>query len=291
MATSMQHLGLAPETQAFVPLAEHQSRTPASFYDGPPVLHYHNTDCNIVIDKTQLEDTPLQRVLDHQSPTNDDIATNGGSADDLDDGDNNLVVLHGFEVWVATDQVYLFSRSASTGVTIPYPAIIVHATRRMSFPGRPDEQVQGLYMQVAGDEMDEEDADQETVTMTIVPSDTEMDEEKPEPENQLLFNAVTACSNLCPDPEGNDDDDDDDIGNGAPINFDGMITADNMHQLMDSNGNFVGFGGPSPAFPLPLGPGAGTVHAREDAEEEDTDEHVNGASNGEDDEVKWRRTD
>lgn len=106
---------------------------------------------------------------------------------------------------------------------------------------------------------------------------------------QMLYNAVSACSNLHPDPVQPGDDDDYDEGKlmfpeqyGTVLGeaggempppmpgSSGWITAENVHEYFDEEGN-------------PLGPGAGTVRARE---EEDGD-----AGDGESDETKWRRTD
>ena len=63
----------------------------------------------------------------------------------------------------------------------------------------------------------------------------------------------------------------------------GWITADNMHEYFDEEGNWIA-GGQEPV--LPLGPGAGTVRTRDEENETVGQEHE-----GENDEAKWQRTD
>lgn len=48
----------APQTSSFVPLAEHQSTTPASFHSGPPVLHYYSDRCKVIVLEEDLEFSP-----------------------------------------------------------------------------------------------------------------------------------------------------------------------------------------------------------------------------------------
>lgn len=221
----------------------------------------------------------------------------------------------------------LYRPAASAGVAIPYPSISLHAIQRLRLPDSAEE-VQGLYMQVANPspEVGEEDEEEESITMTVVPppaapapaaaaeqptpgtEEVEMTEaeqaaEKPEETpTQALFAAVSACSNLHPDPVEEDEDEEGyeggvqgsslyqsgliapGSGNGGlppPMEgSSGWITAENMHEYFDEQGNWIG-GGEEPT--LPLGPGAGTVREREE-------EGGNGEG-GESEETKWRRTD
>ena len=160
---------------------------------------------------------------------------------------------------------------------------------------------------------DEEDA----LTVTVVPETpaqessstpaaAEEGDEKPETPTQTLYAAVSACSNLHPDPvEPGDEDEDDYEGEGGAFQSglvsmgsaegglpppvegsSGWITAENMHEFFDEEGNWIA-GGEEPT--LPLGPGAGTVRQREEGEGVDGEEDVNGDGSGE--ETKWRRTD
>ena len=210
---------------------------------------------------------------------------------------------------VSYSKFLLFSPAASAGVSIPYPSISLHALQRLRVPGaESDAEVQGLYMQVATPTAPSADDEEECITLTVVlatdaPAQTPTDgEEATETPTQELYGAVSACSNLHPDPvePGDEDDDMEDgpqfisaedhegvfqLGNGdmpPPVDgSSGWITADNMDQFFDADGNWIA-GGEPPSFPL--GPGAGTVRAREG--EDGTEE--NGE---EDDETKWRKTD
>jgi nucleotide-sensitive chloride channel 1A len=93
---------------------------------------------------------------------------------------------------------------------------------------------------------------------------------------QEIFVAMNTCADLHPDP----DDEEDERDLTAP-GATGWITADNMDEYIDGNGNFVGtvIGGEE------LGPGAGTVRPREG------DEEQQGATNGVNGhEEKYQRT-
>ena len=228
----------------------------------------------------------------------------------------------------------VYSNTASTGLTIPYPAISLHAIQ--SLPE--DDGHQGLYLQLissaGGDAAGaEEDEDMESVSLTIIPSaptDTTAEstvqgstEEgsaaepaaPPLTEATRLFNALSACSNLHPDPvaegEGGEGIEGSSLfqagliaagtsSGGLPPPMPGSggwITAENMGEYFDADGNFIGGSREGDdedemedvegaADEAPLGPGAGTVRTRED-------EGADGqAGDGEElDETKWRRTD
>lgn len=96
---------------------------------------------------------------------------------------------------------------------------------------------------------------------------------------KAIFNAISACSDLHPDPDMSDDEDEPELGAG------GWITADNMNDFIDENGNFIGG--------YAMGPGAGTVRPREEGEHGAEDEDAIYRSDGEegDDPTKRRRTD
>lgn len=135
---------------------------------------------------------------------------------------------------------------------------------------------------------------------------------------QMLYAAVSACSNLHPDPAAEEDEDEDgDEGDGprgallqagfagsgsgdaGAVGGDGLpppvegssgwITAENMHEFFDEEGNWIA-GGEAPGF---LGPGAGSVRQREEDDDDHEGEGVEGGQEGVDggEETKWRRTD
>lgn len=219
-------------------------------------------------------------------------------------------------------KLLLYNPSATTGVAIPYPTISLHAIQRLKVPGSSEaNDVQGLYMQLStGNSVEdaEEDLEEDAISMTIVPQlpatprqdagddETLLADDKPsDTPTELLFSALSECSNLHPDlnagEEGEDEEGGQQIGDsvlfqsglimagnnagGLPPALPGSggwITAENMHEYFDEDGNWIGEDQGS------LGPGAGSVRPREDGEEGQG--HEDGSGQGTE-ETKWRRTD
>jgi chloride channel, nucleotide-sensitive, 1A len=74
----MEVISDAPEANSFVPLIEHQSATPASFYSGPPVLHYNSQRCKVIVLESDIAKSPaIQRLAQDGEKVN---ATNGNSS-------------------------------------------------------------------------------------------------------------------------------------------------------------------------------------------------------------------
>ncbi|PWY90807.1 hypothetical protein BO70DRAFT_307071, partial [Aspergillus heteromorphus CBS 117.55] len=323
----MEPLTTAPDTTTFVPIAEHQSRTPSSFYSGPAVLHYHQQNCSLVVLERDLAAVPALAALRDTATT--PATANGHTTDDAEETE---VVIPGVSVWVTSDKFLLYNPTtpSPSGLSIPYPSISLHAIQRLHLPNT-ESQVQGLYMQIATPTPNPasimSDDEEESLTLTLVPppasspspsnsaTSSDLDSSTPaelrETPTQTLYAAVSACSNLHPDPveDGDDDEEGDNLfqsglvtmGDGAgglppPVEGSGgWITAENMHEFFDEEGNWIGGGEePSLGLNLGLGPGAGTVRAREDEDENEMDveggeEGVDGQ--GEGGETKWRRTD
>jgi nucleotide-sensitive chloride channel 1A len=164
------------------------------------------------------------------------------------------------------------STPTSTGVAIPYPSIALHATLKYKTT------IEALYMSLSLNDTetvnDEEDI--QTLDLTILPPsyasnpDTTCIKE--------IFAAMNICADLHPDPNASDDGDDllDESAPGAT----GWITAENMDEYLDDEGNFRGtvIGGEE------LGPGAGTVRQREDGDQ------TNGINGAEEHGDKYHRT-
>ena len=91
---------------------------------------------------------------------------------------------------------------------------------------------------------------------------------------KAIFNAISACSELNPDPDM-EEYEEPSIGTG------GWITSENMDQYVDSDGNFIGA--------QSLGSGAGTVRPRDVDEDEQYDD-ADEPGEGDEDASKWRRT-
>lgn len=107
----MEPLRSAPEASSFVLLADHQSRTPASFHSGPPVLHYHSKQCKLVILERDLLSTPALNAIRGSAPTANGssdhtttaTASNNVAADDGQEGQENELVVDGVDVWVTSE--------------------------------------------------------------------------------------------------------------------------------------------------------------------------------------------
>jgi len=172
-----------------------------------------------------------------------------------------------------------------------------------------------VYLQLELSDGGASDDDFETVELTLIPPPSaSADEEaaatasgnKPS-ETTKLFEAISECSNLNPDPveEGEEEDEDERIifeaghealegytavytgasDGGLPPPMpgsSGWITADNVHEFFDADGNWVG--GEEEGVSGELGEGAGTVHDREE-------EGVNGHEGAETADSKRPRTD
>lgn len=165
------------------------------------------------------------------------------------------------------------------------------------------------------DEPSSEDIEPDSFSMTIIPTasappvpagiepDAELDtEDKPEQTPvQALFNALSECANLHPDPvdDGQEPDEgishllrsglafpgDDSGGLPPPMpGSGGWITAENMHEFVDEDGNFIQDNDEAEDVQAdePLGPGAGSVRPRDDGQPDDIED------GGE--ETKWQRT-
>jgi nucleotide-sensitive chloride channel 1A len=142
---------------------------------------------------------------------------------------------------------------------------------------------------------------------------TPADQESTETPAEALFTALSACANLHPDNigAGGDDEEEQDqdqamegsvlFQNGLVIpgnnagglppalpGSGGWITAENMHEYFDEEGNWKGGNaeGDEEAPEPQLGPGAGTVRPRD--EQDAADGGGEAATEGE--ETKWRRT-
>jgi nucleotide-sensitive chloride channel 1A len=98
----MEVLSTAPEASTFVPIAEHQSRTPSSFHDGPPVLHYHSQRCKVVLLERDLVATPAMNALRGAN------ASANGSAQESDE--ENEVAIEDVDTWVTSESVLQIPR-------------------------------------------------------------------------------------------------------------------------------------------------------------------------------------
>lgn len=97
----MEVLREPPASSSFIPLAEHQSTTPASFYTGPPVLHYYSDRSKLIVLKHEIDSVaafaPLLRNATSQSHANG-TETNGNI-----EAQGAEKVVEDVDVWVTSE--------------------------------------------------------------------------------------------------------------------------------------------------------------------------------------------
>ncbi|KAK4175161.1 regulator of volume decrease after cellular swelling-domain-containing protein [Triangularia setosa] len=294
-----------PSLADYTPLPEHQSQTPPSFFDhDKPILHYHGPATKCWLSRSQLGKLPFfpaDLVSPPTPPESEALSPEAQS----DTAEQNV------DVFVNSQNLTLFSPQAESGLTIPYHQISIHAIQKI---GGPEEKNKfgSVYLQLElAEGAGGAEEDFETVELTLIPGpkgeqqgeeEVTVGERKPKTETERLFEAISECSNLNPDPVQDGDEDDD--GDGAQIIFEGeavegfsgvfagardgglppampgssgWITAENVHEYFDGEGNWIGEGGDGEegggwVLSEQLGGGAGTVHRLE----EDEGEEMNG---------------
>jgi chloride channel, nucleotide-sensitive, 1A len=191
----------------------------------------------------------------------------------------------------------LFSKDAEAGVSIPYPSISIHAVKQIGSEGDAN-RTQAVWMQLEFSDGGQDDDEFNNIDLTIVPPTAADPEAVGSPVAPKLYEAIANCSNLHPDPRDEDDGEDD--GEDDPydrIIFEGSaeheaiegftgvlrgaadgslpppmpgsggwITAENVHEYFDEDGNWIGQGAEEE-----LGDGAGRTRGREELEDGDAD--------------------
>ncbi|KAI1768078.1 hypothetical protein GGR53DRAFT_462831 [Hypoxylon sp. FL1150] len=305
----------------FQPLSEYQAQTPDTFFDGKPVLYFHDENVKAWVSAEQHESL----FIFSKDAEDNDATVNPSPPESYALGNNGGRHLREekVEAFVASNKLILFSHKTGTGIEIPYPAITLHAIKNFSHVEKPEDASSrfiGVYMQIeftssGGD--DDESFD--PIELTLIPYKAEQSStENPviDPLNSerasALFNQISACSNLHPDPHEEEDEEEDednfdrivfegsaegevvdglpgvirgDLNGGLPppvAGSSGWITADNVNEFFDADGNWIG--GESPSGEL--GDGAGRVRGRDEVEQDGP----NGQENGDDVDSKRPRT-
>lgn len=200
----------------------------------------------------------------------------------------------------------IFSPKVEAGVSIPYPSISIHAVKQVGPPE--GSRFQAVWMQLEFSDGGADDDDFNTVELTVIPPATDA---SPSAASQL-YEAMAKCSDLHPDPNDGDEDDEDEFdrivfegsaeheavdgftgvlrgatdgGLPAPMpGSGGWITADNVDEFFDADGNWIGQGGEAEEE---LGEGAGRVRPRDETESDG----ANGHGTDDDPENKRARVD
>ena len=183
--------------------------------------------------------------------------------------------------------VKIWSTQNKKGIQILYPFIALHAIG----PHPTSATAKSVMLQLNLEDVNQADPEEdlETIDLYVVPLKISPDIAKPREGTddspvRDVYDAVTACSMLHPDPQtpGEDDDSDANEDGIQQISLTGgnWITSENMHDFFDEDGNYTG--------PEILGPGAGHVRSRDDVDDEE-DKAI--GSGDEIDSTKWHRTD
>ncbi len=267
---ALESIEVAPTAADYTPLHEHQEATPVSFFGAKPVLHLHSPSASVKISREDLNSQPELAALQ-------DI-------DATPDKDGQLSIAN-IDVWVTSRQLTLFSQPKSIGVQLPYQAITVHAQDgnavllglNLSDSNTPDEDLVFIQLRIIPTSI--------TAAEPQIESEDQTNGHSSQTPTQALFQAISDCQELNPDPpEEGDEAAFDETAPGAT----GWITSENMQDFMDENGEFrmpegVTVLGAEEGEAVRGGLGAGAGRTR-------TADEVDGEDGPGEDETKWSRT-
>lgn len=311
-----------PSVGDYTPLSEYQSQTPETFHGEKHVLYYHAPGAKAWIPKSQRGNLCVFPADLASEPSGPEVeAVNASSEDQVEQTVDLFVTSEYGHPWLIRRPLHaqtnpeartftIFCPATESGVSIPYPSITLHAIKKL---GSGDQNYSSIYLQLEFSDGGADDETFDTLEMTIIPpatptTSTTDDGSAPQTEVSKLFQAISECSELHPDPA--DDSDDENAGDRIIFEGDhepvegfsgvftgstdgglppalpgssGWITAENMHEYFDAEGNWIG---DQEGVSGELGDGAGTVHEREEPE----GEGVNGDEVGGDGDNKRPRT-
>jgi nucleotide-sensitive chloride channel 1A len=84
-----------PTVESFIPLSEHQSQTPGTFFGGRPVLHYHSLGAKLLISKSQYDQFAALHELKNANGQN-------GSSEQQNGASSGDVTITGVDAWVTS---------------------------------------------------------------------------------------------------------------------------------------------------------------------------------------------
>ena len=178
-----------PKVSDFQDLASYQSTTPPSFFAGPPVLPHHSHSASLTYTTSELATDPALSTLAEANPSSEAQTTIQVSA------------------YVLSTALLIWHPSTSKGLRIPYRAISLHARSGS-----------GVYLQLCLDDVRRvPDEELRTFEATLTPADAG--------EAEALFEALSACAELWPDPPEDDAE--------AGLEGGGWITAENAGDFLN----------------------------------------------------------
>ncbi|KAL8391965.1 hypothetical protein RB595_002252 [Gaeumannomyces hyphopodioides] len=294
-----------PKLDDFTPLAEFQEATPVSFFDGKPVLHFHAAGARALVPASQRKRLPVFRgaepaaaaataegAVEEEQLVEQKVDVFVNSANfTLFSQDATCGVKIPYPL-IGIHAVKTLPNASSSDA----PLQAVYMQLDLQDGGADDETYDTVELTIippppAAATSTTDDA---TPPATAAPS-----RNAPKSEAAALFAAISACAELHPDPADADDDDDEDGAHGYEIDdrvvfeaadgfapasgvfrgaadgglpppmpgSSGWITADNVADYFDADGNWIG----GPGVSGELGEGAGRVRGRDEAEAEGDD--------------------
>lgn len=119
----MEVLSEAPHTGSFVPLAEHQSATPASFHSGPPVLHYYSDRCKLIVLADELQNAPA--LSSFASKASAPAHTNEQQATEQINGSHaTQKTLEEIDIWVTSEYETLLHTQTAANIFQQAPILL-----------------------------------------------------------------------------------------------------------------------------------------------------------------------
>ena len=101
----MEILHTAPIASSFIPLSEHESQTPDSFFSGPPILYHHSPSATLRLDSYDLAAAPALSNLaaGRQRPPSDTAPIANGEVE----GERQIeeIEIQGVDVWATSEFV------------------------------------------------------------------------------------------------------------------------------------------------------------------------------------------
>ncbi|PHH78895.1 hypothetical protein CDD82_2767 [Ophiocordyceps australis] len=224
-----------PERSEMIALAEYETQTPASFSSGKPILHHHVEGATVLVSAEQSGGIAL-------------FARGEGETEQVE---------RRVDVYVTSASLTMFCPDTQTGVSIPYPAIAIHAIKHLDAPS--NGQTHAVWMQLELSDSNDDEA--ETIDVTLRPP--------PRSTAKLLFDAISACAELHPNPQTDSESEMDRIvidgaapnGSAGHVALDGFqgvlrgsttgdlpppmpgsggwITAENVGEYFDEQGNWL----------------------------------------------------
>lgn len=133
----MEVLNSAPQDSDFISLSTHQSETPESFYNGPPVLHHCSRRCTLKVSEHELGLAPAfaglaagGQMINGSGHVNGDTTAKtletgaehrNGNIEGLPDSE---IEIRGIDVWVTSEYVWLQPASNPACEAQCYPGSI-----------------------------------------------------------------------------------------------------------------------------------------------------------------------